>query len=87
MELKELAEKVFPDTEVEIRGKIYPYTQELQRYGFIKGYEEALKNIYSVSQLKECYQDAQEEMRKCFSSSYVGKTFEQWLEDKFKIKL
>jgi len=87
MNLKELSEKVFPDTEVEIRGKIYPYTQELQRYGFIKGYEEALKNIYTVSQLKECYQDAQEEMRKCFSSSYVGKTFEQWLEEKFKIKI
>lgn len=87
MELKELSEKVFPDTEVEIRGKIYPYTQELQRYGFVKGYEEAIKNLYNIAQLKECYQDAQEEMRKCFSSSYVSKTFEQWIDEKFKIKL
>ena len=77
MDLKELAEKVFPDTEVEIRGKIYPYVPGLQRDGFIKG----------VEQLKECYQDAQEEMRKCFSSSYVSKTFEQWIDEKFKIKL
>jgi hypothetical protein len=87
MNLKELSEKVFPDSEIEIKGKFYPYTPNLQRNGFIKGYEEALKNIYTVSQLKECYQDAQEEMRKCFSSSYVGKTFEQWLEEKFKIKI
>jgi hypothetical protein len=87
MELKELSEKVFPNTEVEIEGKIYPYTPVLQRDGFIKGYEEALKNIYNVAQLKECYQDAQEEMRKCFSSSYVSKTFEQWIDEKFKIKL
>jgi hypothetical protein len=87
MELKELAEKVFPNTEVEVNGKINPYTPNLQRDGFIKGYKEALKNIYTVSQLKECYQDAQEEMRKCFSSSYVPKTFEQWIDEKFKIKL
>jgi DNA-binding PadR family transcriptional regulator len=87
MDLKQLAEKIFPDADVEIKGKIYPYIPNLQRDGFIKGYEEALKNIYNVDQLKECYQDAQEEMRKCFSSSYVSKTFEQWIEEKFKIKL
>lgn len=78
MNLKELSEKIYPDSEIEIKGKIYPYTPGLQRDGFIKGYEEALK------ELKECYQDAQEEMRKCFSSTYVGITFEQWLEKKLK---
>ena len=74
MNLKELSEKVYPNTEVEIEGKIYPYIPGLQREGFIKG----------VEQLKECYHDAQEEMRKCFSSSYVGITFDQWLEKKLK---
>jgi hypothetical protein len=87
MDLKQLAETVFPNTEIEIKGKTYPYSPVLQRDGFTKGYQEALKNIYTVSQLKECYQDAQEDMRKCFSSSYPGKTFEQWLNEKFKIKL
>jgi DNA-binding PadR family transcriptional regulator len=87
MDLQQLSEKIFPKTEIEIGGKIYPYTPDLQRDGFIKGYQEALQNIYNVEQLKECYKDAQEEMRKCFSSSYVSKTFEQWIEEKFKIKL
>ena len=87
MNLKELSEKVFPDTEVEIRGKIYPYTPDLQRDGFIKGYQEALKNMYNVEQLKECWKDAQHEMHKSFSSSYVGVTFEQWLNEKKDIQL
>jgi hypothetical protein len=87
MDLKELAEKIFPDTEVEINGIIYPYTPDLQRAGFVKGYEEALKNMYNVDELKECWKDAQHEMHKSFSSSYVGITFEKWLNEKFKIKL
>ena len=86
MDLKELSEKVYPDTEIEIKGKKYSYTPNLQRDGFIKGYKEALENIYTVSQLKECWKDAQNEMHKSFSSSYVGITFEQWLDEKFKIK-
>jgi hypothetical protein len=57
MDLKQLSEKTFPEAD-----------QTLQRYGFIKGYQEALQNIYNVEQLKECY-------------------FEQWIEEKFKIKL
>jgi len=85
--LKKLAETIYPNIEIEIKGKKHPYTPNLQRDGFIKGYQEAFKNIYTVSQLKECYQDAQEDMRKCFSSSYSGKTFEQWIDEKFKIKL
>jgi hypothetical protein len=81
MELKELAKKVYPNTEVDINGKIFYYTPDLQRDGFIKGYEEALK------QLKECWNDSNTEMRKCFSSSYVPKTFEQWLNEKQNIQL
>lgn len=72
--IQKLSEKVYPDTEVEIRGKIYPYTPNLQRDGFIKGLEH----------LKECWKDAQYEMHKSFSSSYVGITFEQWLDKKLK---
>jgi DNA-binding PadR family transcriptional regulator len=87
MTLQELSKQVYPDTEVEIKGKVYPYIPNLQRDGFVKGYEEALKNIYTVGQLKECWNDSNDEMRKCFSSSYVPKTFEQWLNEKFKIKL
>jgi hypothetical protein len=87
MELKQLAEKIFPDTEVEIKGKTYPYTPDLQRDGFIKGYQEALKNMHNVDQLKECWEDAQEEMRKCFSSNYTRKTFEQRMNEKLNIKL
>jgi len=87
MDLKELSENIYPNFEVEVSGKTYPYTPNLQRKGFIKGYEEALKNIYNVAQLKECYQDAQEEMRKSFSSNYTSKTFEQWINEKFKIKI
>lgn len=87
MELKQLAEKIFPDTEVEIKGKKYPYSPDLQRDGFVKGYEEALKNMYNVDQLKECWKDAQHEMHKSFSSSYVGITFEKWMNEKFNIKL
>jgi DNA-binding PadR family transcriptional regulator len=85
MTLQELSKQVYPDTEVEIKGKVYPYIPNLQRDGFVKGYEEALKNIYTVGQLKECWKDAQYEMHKSFSSSYVGITFEQWLNEKFKI--
>lgn len=81
MELKELAKKVYPNTEVDINGKIFYYTPDLQRDGFVKGYEEALK------QLKECWKDAQYEMHKSFSSSYVGVTFEQWLNEKQNIQL
>ena len=40
---------------------------------------------YTEQDLKECYQFAQNDMRKCFSSSYVGMTFEQYLYHK-KIK-
>ena len=87
MTLQELSKQVYPDTEVEIKGKAYPYSPNLQRDGFVKGYEEALKNIYTVGQLRECWKDAQYEMHKSFSSSYVGITFEQWLNEKFKIKL
>jgi len=78
MDLKELAKKAYPDTDVEIKGKTYPYFPDLQRDGFVKGYKEALE------QLKECWKDAQYEMHKSFSSSYVGITFEKWLELKFK---
>jgi hypothetical protein len=85
MTLQELSKQVYPDTEVEIKGKTYPYSPDLQRDGFVKGYEEALKNIYTINQLRECWKDAQYEMHKSFSSSYVGITFEQWLNKKFKI--
>jgi hypothetical protein len=87
MDLQELSKHIYPDTEIEIKGKKYPYSPDLQRDGFIKGYQEALKNIYTVDQLRECWKDAQYEMHKSFSSSYVGITFEQWLNEKFKIKL
>jgi hypothetical protein len=87
MDLQELSKKIYPDTEIEIKGKNYPYSPDLQRDGFVKGYQEALKNIYTVDQLRECWKDAQYEMHKSFSSSYVGITFEQWLNEKFKIKL
>lgn len=70
---KELAEKVFPDTEVEIKGKKYPYTPSLQRDGFIKGLE----------QLRNCWVDAQYEMHLSFSSRYVSKTFDKWIEETF----
>jgi DNA-binding PadR family transcriptional regulator len=85
MTIQELSKQVYPDTEVEIKGKVYPYIPNLQRDGFIKGYEEALKNIYTIDKLRECWKDAQYEMHKSFSSSYVGITFEQWLNEKFKI--
>jgi hypothetical protein len=82
--LKELSKQVYPDTEVEIKGKIYPYSPDLQRDGFIKGYEEALKNIYNLEQMKECWRDAQYEMHKTFSSSYVGITFEKYIKEKYE---
>jgi hypothetical protein len=85
MTLQELSKQVYPDTEVEIKGKAYPYSPNLQRDGFVKGYEEALKKIYTIDQLRECWKDAQYEIHKSFSSSYVGITFEQWLNEKFKI--
>lgn len=81
MKIKELAKQVYPDTELEIKGKMYPYTPNLQIDGFIKGYQEALE------QLKECWKDAQYEMHKSFSSSYVSKSFEQWLNEKNDIQL
>lgn len=87
MDLQELSKQIFPDTEVEINGITYPYTPDLQRAGFIKGYQEALKNMYNVYQLKECWEDAQEEMRKCFSSNYTRITFEQRMNEKLNIKL
>lgn len=37
---------------------------------------------FTLEQMKECWRDAQMEMAKCFSSSYVGITFDKWLEEK-----
>ena len=39
---------------------------------------------YTEQDLKECYQFAQNDMRKCFSSSYSGMTFEQYISQKKK---
>lgn len=39
---------------------------------------------YTEQDLKECYQFAQNDMRKCFSSSYAGMTFEQYISQKNK---
>jgi len=41
--------------------------------------------MYSEEDMKKCWQEATEDMRKQFSTSYAGMTFEKWFEE-FKNK-
>lgn len=37
-------------------------------------------NAYSEEDMKKCWKEATEDMRKQFSTSYAGMTFEKWFE-------
>lgn len=52
----------------------------IEKYGFQKQEES-----YSEEDMKKCWQEATEDMRKQFSTSYAGMTFEKWFEQ-FKNK-
>lgn len=43
------------------------------------------ERMYSEEDMKKCWQEATEDMRKQFSTSYAGMTFEKWFEQ-FKNK-
>jgi len=43
---------------------------------------EEQEQTFTLEQMKECWRDAQYEMHKTFSSSYVAITFDKWLEEK-----
>jgi hypothetical protein len=50
----------------------------IEKYGFEK--QEQDKKMYSEEDMKRCWQEATEDMRKQFSTSYSGTTFEKFIE-------
>lgn len=40
------------------------------------------QKVFTLEEMKECWIAAQMEMHKCFSSSYVGITFEKYIKEK-----
>jgi hypothetical protein len=65
-------------------GQIVPpgYTkhQKIATKHFIAGYKLAQERSYSEEDMKICWQEATEDMRKQFSTSYSGMTFEKFIE-------
>lgn len=53
--------------------------------GFENGKNYQVEKMYSEEDMKKCWKEATEDMRKQFSTSYAGITFEQWFEQ-FKNK-
>jgi len=47
----------------------------------MKEKKELLENPIVLELLKDCWKDAQYEMHKTFSSSYVGISFEKYIKD------
>jgi len=47
---------------------------------YVDGSRAQAKLMYSEEDMKKCWQEATEDMRKQFSTSYAGMTFEKWFE-------
>ena len=64
------------------------HTQEVKS-NFLTAFKLGAKwqqeRMYSEEDMKKCWQEATEDMRKQFSTSYAGMTFEKWFEQ-FKNK-